>query len=47
MTITISNYGSFEIPNEKIQELIEWLQKNSIKLEQNKTDFKGQELIID
>jgi hypothetical protein len=47
MTINISGYGSFEIPNDKLQELIQWLEQNSIQVknENISQQYNGEQLI--
>lgn len=44
-TVMIDGVGSFLIPNEKVQELMEWLNANSVRSEGSKTDFTGSELL--
>ena len=51
MIVTVQNHGTFEIPNEKAQELVNWLtQANAVKInEQNNNHtgdgFGGKELL--
>lgn len=47
MTITVPGYGGFEIPNEKSAELVSWLERNSVKVQESQsgTNFEGMTLI--
>ena len=47
MTIYIPNYGNFEISNDKVQELVQWLESNSVQVknEQSNQQYNGEQLI--
>jgi len=51
VTISITGYGNFEIPAEKLQELLSWLARNSgIRTQTNEqaripAQFQGRDLI--
>jgi hypothetical protein len=51
VTISITGYGNFEIPAEKLQELLSWLARNSgVRTQTNEqaripAQFQGRDLI--
>ena len=46
ITITIENYGKFQIPNERLSELLSWIQSvQGVAIKNESTDYQGQQLI--
>jgi hypothetical protein len=46
ITITIQGHGSFTIEPGKLNELLRWMQENSIKLESGATKISGDQVIL-
>ena len=46
ITITIQGHGSFTIEPSKLNELLRWMQENSIKLESGNTKISGDQVIL-
>jgi hypothetical protein len=46
ITITIENYGKYQIPNERLPELLEWIHKvQGVAIKNESTEFQGRQLI--
>ncbi len=47
MKINVNGFGEFEISNDKVQELIQWLERNSVQVKNENANqqFNGEQLI--
>jgi len=45
MTTVIINGEAYLVPNEKVQELLDWINKNSVRGEGSNPDFDGSTLL--
>lgn len=46
ITIHIENYGKFQISNERLPELLAWIQKvQGVAIKNESIEYKGQQLI--
>lgn len=46
VTITVQGHGTFTIDSLKVNELLTWLQNNSVHLESGNTEIDGDQIIL-
>lgn len=46
ITVIIENYGKYQIPNDRLSELLTWIQSaQGVAIKNESADYKGQQLI--